>query len=323
MTEKYKTNKYYEEVDVVKGIAILLVVMGHSFCTRPIDIAGNVPQFLMNIIRTVQMPLFFFASGFLFSKREEFKDFLRKKIARLIVPCLAFSILSIMLRFAFAPFTNSGAPSISESLINIVTGEYYWFLYSLFLVMLVCKTISNKCFLYCIALLFACTSIYFQEIDSMVVSKTLRLFLFFVLGMDVKPFYEKLIQNKVFLGIGVFCMILYLFSTNTQFYISENIVVKAYIAPLTGIVGIWTLTVLLKDRSALTPCFKYFGKYSLQYYLNHLLIMLPCYFVAKVVDFSNPILSWVLIVLLGLAVSWCMLQVEKKVEILRVFCGLK
>lgn len=64
MTEK----TYYQEIDIVKGIAILLVILGHSFCSHPLNLAEKLPL-LGEVVRSFQMPLFFVASGFLFSTR--------------------------------------------------------------------------------------------------------------------------------------------------------------------------------------------------------------------------------------------------------------
>ena len=40
------TKKYYPELDIVKGIAILLVILGHSFCTFPFDLMHSCRQYL-------------------------------------------------------------------------------------------------------------------------------------------------------------------------------------------------------------------------------------------------------------------------------------
>ena len=53
------TKKYYPELDIVKGIAILLVILGHSFCSFPFDLNAQLPPVLGKIVRSFQMPLFF------------------------------------------------------------------------------------------------------------------------------------------------------------------------------------------------------------------------------------------------------------------------
>lgn len=50
-------SKRNEFVDVMRGVAILLVVLGHTMtgCT-----ANSESSFLYNVIWSIQMPLFFF-----------------------------------------------------------------------------------------------------------------------------------------------------------------------------------------------------------------------------------------------------------------------
>ena len=72
------TYKHNIILDVAKGIAILLVVLGHSFPSNifngkeTIDI---VAKWIFDLVYSFHMPVFFFVSGYLFfsswySKRE-------------------------------------------------------------------------------------------------------------------------------------------------------------------------------------------------------------------------------------------------------------
>lgn len=69
---------HYEHIDVLKGIGIILVVLGHL-------IGG----FGFDMIFLFHMPLFFFISGFLF-KKQPLKKYLSKKTIALIVPYFTF-----------------------------------------------------------------------------------------------------------------------------------------------------------------------------------------------------------------------------------------
>ena len=82
-------NKQRENwVDIVKGIGIILVVMGHAGC----------PVLPHGIIYSFHMPLFFFLSG-LFINRQCEKDFctyVKKNFRSLLLPYFYFNILSII-----------------------------------------------------------------------------------------------------------------------------------------------------------------------------------------------------------------------------------
>ena len=53
MNDKNKRNEVF---DLVRGIAIILVVIGHSGC----------PNYLRNLIYLFHMPIFYFISGYFF-----------------------------------------------------------------------------------------------------------------------------------------------------------------------------------------------------------------------------------------------------------------
>ena len=60
--------KRIASIDYLKGIAIILVLLGHSIIQYPINLHENdVCRTLYEWICTIQMPLFFFASGFCYS----------------------------------------------------------------------------------------------------------------------------------------------------------------------------------------------------------------------------------------------------------------
>ena len=80
-------------IDILKGIGILLVVVGHSEC----------PLLLSECISSFHMPLFFIASGFFFSEAylDDKKKFLIKKIKGVYLPYLKWSIIFLILHNVF------------------------------------------------------------------------------------------------------------------------------------------------------------------------------------------------------------------------------
>lgn len=110
-----KIKKYYPQMDMMKGIAILLMVMGHvipwtlgepTFLHRPIcavtqNEAWN--SILYKLIYSFHMPLLFFVSGFLFYKafdnsKEYMKRLVGKRTARLLVPYITTGTLLYLAR---------------------------------------------------------------------------------------------------------------------------------------------------------------------------------------------------------------------------------
>lgn len=74
-------------LDRARGIAIILVIIGHA----------NFPEEIRTIVYAFHMPLFFFLSGFLLLKKEEnFNLFFVKKVKSLIIPYVSYNIILII-----------------------------------------------------------------------------------------------------------------------------------------------------------------------------------------------------------------------------------
>ena len=138
-------------IDSIKGFAILLVVMGHTFH----DFKGINMAFI-DFIYAFHMPLFFIISGYLGYKKDydinQSLFYLRNKAIGLIIPFLFFgSIYTLIYNYDYILlFTDSMKMG-------------YWFTFSLFLIFCLyyiveiiyssLKNIRNQNFTYIILLL--------------------------------------------------------------------------------------------------------------------------------------------------------------------------
>lgn len=136
------------ELDVFKGISILLIILLHSMCRFPINLHDAEPlQWVNSLIAfTSPLALFFFASGFLFSKSadESNVEFIKKKAVRLLIPLFFFSILKVTLKYAASSIVRSPSESLVRDFLGIFLGEQYWFLYSFFLIFIINKLFYNQ-----------------------------------------------------------------------------------------------------------------------------------------------------------------------------------
>ena len=124
-------------IDVLRGIGILLMIMGHvSF--------GN---FFSKWIHIFHMPMFFIISGF-FYKKQHFGEMLKRKSKTLLVPYLIIGIFSICIHFAMAgeisphPFRLFLFQNTIEDGIPIAGA--LWFLTALFFTELIYLTIDTR-----------------------------------------------------------------------------------------------------------------------------------------------------------------------------------
>ena len=78
-----KILKRNESIDLMKGVGILLVVLGHT----------NIPTDLHDYIYSFHIPFFVFIAG-IFSKYTSFRGFVISKAKRLLLPFMFYSLLS-------------------------------------------------------------------------------------------------------------------------------------------------------------------------------------------------------------------------------------
>jgi fucose 4-O-acetylase-like acetyltransferase len=102
--------KRLEEFDLLKGIGILLVVLGHSRISAP----------LHYMIYSFHMPLFFMVSGFFYHSQPPLL-YVKKTFSRLIVPWLFFVLLNVLFVSSLnIVATSSFTESISKTIKEIV-----------------------------------------------------------------------------------------------------------------------------------------------------------------------------------------------------------
>ncbi|QIU95512.1 acyltransferase family protein [Bacteroides faecium] len=106
-------------IDIAKGFTILWVVWMHM----------ELPSYLF---ASVQMPVFFFLSGALWSEKKELMPLLRSRLRTLLVPAVYFTILSFVL-IGWRDDKDFASASFLMKLDLAQKGSITWFLVALFL----------------------------------------------------------------------------------------------------------------------------------------------------------------------------------------------
>ena len=104
------------ELDILRGIAIFLVVFGHI---------THIAE-LRNYIWGFHIPIFFFISGLLVKpdKYNSFNDFLRNKIRNLIIPYIIFYLVTLCYYILIESHVRGGVSSL-KLLLGMFYGRYY------------------------------------------------------------------------------------------------------------------------------------------------------------------------------------------------------
>ena len=98
------------------------------------------------------------------------------------------------------------------------------------------------------------------------------------------------------------------------FVLLGGTLVEYIVLPFLGVTSLYIIAVLITitKNNIINRIFIFFGKYSLQYYLNHLLVMLGCYYVGSYFFSISPVVSLLVIFLTAMLVSTMILWTERK-----------
>lgn len=133
-----------DQLDMIKGIAMILVIVGH-LCSAIVQ-SGKTDvysyQMLYNVIYLFHMPLFFFVSGFLSKGNNKLVD----KCIRLIIPFIIWGMPHIIGHLVTSFWSENLMKNILQELIFLfLRGGYYWYFIYLFIFYVISNKI-NKCF---------------------------------------------------------------------------------------------------------------------------------------------------------------------------------
>lgn len=263
--------EHYNEMDLLKGIGIIAVYLGHSF-NLP-NLPGN--NFLIYIYRTVysfHLPLFFLVSGFLSnnSKEIDFTKFYKNKIKRLFIPYLFINFIDFIPRTLFPQLVNSEFEGIKEVL--FYGTKISWFVYTLFILFLIFPILEkyifrkDKYYIFGIVLIILNTFKIGTDIKFLSIGTIIYYLIYFYIGYQVKNIYKDKILNGVFTKkvffIGV--SIIYLVFAWNYFYIN---LYTHIIFALIGSLFYLNIFIRMNEKSKSYSLLKFCGSNSMTIYL--------------------------------------------------------
>ncbi|MFH0798885.1 MAG: acyltransferase family protein [Pseudomonadota bacterium] len=142
--------KRFADINILKGIGIILVVWGHIGITCSYDSGAYLPWYeIKSIIYSFHMPLFFIVSGFLAAystenRQIDYLAYVKKIVPRFVIPFFSFSLIIATAKLLSVHFSQSGlmypvsVGTIYWNFINPYFGyaPLLWFIYTLFIIQL-------------------------------------------------------------------------------------------------------------------------------------------------------------------------------------------
>lgn len=275
-------------VSVIKGICIILMVLGHSGC----------PEWLRNSIYLFHMPCFFILSGVLFKINRPYV-YIKKKVKGLYLPFITYGFIFIFLHNIFF---NLGILRVewefSEMIIKTIETIAFipsvpllgplWFLSRLFLVAVICygliyfyhklefKTLFlllMSIFLLLLALIISLLSTIFPVVGKI----TLQGCSFFIFGYLLRTMLESgriVLFNKHYIQLVTFICLFPILGLFLSLDMGTASGIEVLLIYCTGIMGFYTLInlyMVIRRCKHLIILFDYIGKHTLEILVFHLL----------------------------------------------------
>ena len=259
--------KRYEEIDALKGFAMFLVVLGHSIIVYPINLHEN--NFFNNLyefVSTFHLPLFFIISGYCFSYKDNYKQYITKKIKRILIPYLIFSLLNILLRILVPSLVNKSDDFVTLLMNVIFNGGEYWFLYTLFMIFvfypLLYKVNRNKVIAIILEILLLIASLLNIKVNMFCITPLLKYLFYFNSGVLIKIYKKDIFENNknnVLYTLVTFIILIFVFLLYRKYTFN-------YLETICATIGIF-FSYLLSGFEYFVRTFKSFGNNSLQIHL--------------------------------------------------------
>lgn len=325
-----KQKKRIIEVDLLRGIAIVLMILGHSFIVYPVNVY-QIPwcKSVSHIIYTFHMELLFIIAGYVY-KCDNYKKYFIGKVKRILVPYILFGSVSILLK-AYGGKAINGTVDIEAGVYRLIFfGGYYWFLYVIFLIYTIFPLVNKKCknsnYLIMIMFFIAVAQL-FIESNFLQVHNFLKYTVYFMCGyiLSQKKLKSEIIFNHQIIFYIVAALIWYMSNKAYCF----GIAIAEYIRALaiSGILAVFIIKNLkiFHRLKWLKQFLEDASTYSLQLYLfNGYLLVLSRVFIYNIMRIENPIIivAFIWISNCTIPLLLCKLIIIKN-TILSNICGIK
>lgn len=334
-----------KEINYIKGIAIILVFIGHaatpSFLQRP-----YIYELIVQLIYSIHMPLFFLISGFLSYKiinmnlNKNYLNFIKNKFFRLGIPFLTISFMTNFIIVAFKQLINEPLPinTLLEMLKTIflypengIMGAL-WFLYTLLLINIISPLIVKFPLKLTILLSLFLNIFTPKYINFLSISRVSFFLVYFLIGLYFRTYYEsnkinkkdilKVISSfkgKIIFFVSIICTFSYSYIITNQIFIPKYIL--STLSFICGLCGMILILILIKKIKSLKlyNILSYLGTYSIDIYLLSWFFQISSMIlITKILKISNYNLFFISNLIIG---SLCLpfsLYIIRKLKIFKL-----
>lgn len=281
-----KGNKrYFSEINIARGIAVLLVLLGHSFPDAQTGIGNPIAKSVFSFVYAFHMETFFALAGFVavgkvFSENINFGKELVNKIKRLMIPYLVYSVITLVMKLFLNEYANNKF-SVKD-VWKILCGENpnggLWYLWTLFFISLFAILIGTvikksntktKCIIFAVigVVTYLVWMFLIRDFSSLEFpGRIVRYALFYNIGLIFGCYYDNISRKTFNAIVGVILLVAVFFMVNSGIR-----VITHYLKPLMAIFGMYGVYAIAdyidSKKNKVRDAFMGLGDYSYDIYL--------------------------------------------------------
>lgn len=267
-----------EWIDILKGISIIMVVIGHiDYC----------PMFLNYFFDPFFLTAFLFCYGYTFNSSISLKEFSKKRIKTLLIPLIFFSLLIILTRYIFTLSEHNGLIiDLKQMLLQIRgQGDDLWFIALMFIASFpfyfISKLVKNRKVYIPILVLCFCSSYIYDRVCGIALPWHLQIVGSAILYMGIGYYCNKWkvqlnikrdIKGSIFVVLATIIYIVSIFinisilkNTSFTFYSYSNNIVMYIIITVLGLIMSISVAKYISKSNILS----FFGKNTLLIFALH------------------------------------------------------
>ena len=279
--------RYYSEINIARGIAVLLVLLGHSFPDAQTGFRYPFALWIFDSMYAFHMALFFWLSGFVsaanvYTSKGAFGAEFVKKFRRLMVPYFVYSVITMILKLFMNDYANN--PFGLQDMWKIFLGKNpnggLWYLWTLFVISLLVFGVGkllkreNDQFksVFLLALGVVCYLLW-RFLDTGFMGNVVKYMFFYNLGIVCNRYYEQLQDKLIRLWCGGLALLLVFVLECPYLRLMNEYILTA----LLGIYGIFTLALVIskQEKRWSFTCFDFAGDYSYDIYMMSYFVQVP------------------------------------------------
>lgn len=244
-------------LDILKGIGIILVVIGHIYSNRTVS----------NWLYSFHMPLFFLAAGWVYKEKTVITD-IKRRIQTIVVPYFSFGLLVLLYWQVIERRFRDSDMSFMDSLLGLFTGCYdnldfnvhLWFLPCFFVTVVLFNILVNlgdRKIAYVISALMSLIYVVLPMPElPWGFNRVFKYIGFYAVGVFLVRRETRIVDRKVRTGMVAVVLII------LNFFLSLHNLTTGIMWFVTALIGVAAL-ILISQLINENKILQYFGRISL------------------------------------------------------------